>query len=481
MTISPISLMRRKNSLPPISPQSLLGQLSQNVRRNSSGQRSPQNRKYVFLLKNDKEYKYGICYSVPRVHKFQDRGLSVQLEYCICIITSFPYINYFFHILEQFESSGGLDLLDPIPQQEHGYPKHPSLRYLSDFARSLQEFVVPVYNAISPQSLLSSNPVLLGHAPLMYSFSSSLSHVDVPFHRGFYQKFFSFKDNLSSTVPLDIRFKTTLPTHASMTEAHQENCFHVLLWALPVLLQHFSLDDITLAIGCVLAEKKIIVQCADVSVMSACVMALVYLLAPFRWVSPVVVIVPSHSHYVDLFDIPCPAILGTPIIPQGKGTDEGVIVMKPDEKGVYFQRSDVVTSNAFQLPFASKIKKQLQGYASTILRIKRRTAIIGRLEPRKSNSGAYSAASPSSENSPLSLYSSFPLELDIESEDSVTLFRAIGGFSTTMFDHLHKLASTAVLFARNLATASGHRNSSPLPPNVQQGCDFPIVEVRIFD
>jgi hypothetical protein len=86
----------------------------------------------------------------------------------------------------------------------------------------------------------------------------------------------------------------------------KEESFHVLLWALPVLLRKLPLDQISLAVGCALIEMHVIVLAPDLSVLSSCLLAIVHLLRPLKWVGVVVVTLPESQ--VEYLDSPVPLI-----------------------------------------------------------------------------------------------------------------------------------------------------------------------------
>jgi hypothetical protein len=85
-----------------------------------------------------------------------------------------------------------------------------------------------------------------------------------------------------------------VPSAMHKSEKEKEDSYMILMWALPVLLKYLPLDQIVLALGCAVTEMKIIVKCVDFNVISSVIFALIQLLRPMRWCSPVIVIVPDH-------------------------------------------------------------------------------------------------------------------------------------------------------------------------------------------
>jgi len=96
-------------------------------------------------------------------------------------------------------------------------------------------------------------------------------------------------------------------------EREKEACFHTLLWALPVLLRHLTLDQIISVVGWAMTEMRVVVVGKDLAVVSGIVLALINLLRPLKWAGPVIVSVPASMHaYVDS---PVPLILGMQVPP----------------------------------------------------------------------------------------------------------------------------------------------------------------------
>ena len=104
------------------------------------------NRCFTFILANNTSNQYGVCLQLPRSFKDTSRGIVVQCDYCVCIITKLPFLSYFFNLLMQFESLGGIDFTEPLARYSETSPPHPSaLRMLIEFTRHLQAIKVPLY------------------------------------------------------------------------------------------------------------------------------------------------------------------------------------------------------------------------------------------------------------------------------------------------------------------------------------------------
>jgi hypothetical protein len=64
---------------------------------------------FAFLLSNHTSYQYGVCLSLPRTFRDVSKGVAVSCDYCVCLVTGFPFLGLLFHLLLQFEALGGLD------------------------------------------------------------------------------------------------------------------------------------------------------------------------------------------------------------------------------------------------------------------------------------------------------------------------------------------------------------------------------------
>lgn len=106
-----------------------------------------------------------------------------------------------------------------------------------------------------------------------------------------------------------------VPQSMHIREKENEESFQILLWALPTLLRYLPLDQIILALGCVIAEMKIIVRHKDVNVVSSVIFALLHLLKPLKWCSPVIILLPDSL--MDFIESPVPIIIGLQQLPEG--------------------------------------------------------------------------------------------------------------------------------------------------------------------
>lgn len=284
---------------------------------------------FTFILTNHVKKGYCISLSVPRAFKYPSLGVIIETEYCISLITNFPYISYFAHILEQFEGFGGLHMDEPLPRQEEGFPIIPQVRQLNDLALRLNRLLVPVYNGVVPENELpqtiqpklnvnadviqpyqksssSTDDVksiyLNHHAPiefhLIYGSSRLSTHqklrIDLPLKRDLFQAYFHLNE-MSPIKKSDLHYKNLYtPTEEQENEREMEHSYHLLLWSLPILLNFLSLEDILMTVGCLMNEMTVVVQSSDPTVISGCVVALMNLIRPLKWVCSVIVLLPEE-------------------------------------------------------------------------------------------------------------------------------------------------------------------------------------------
>lgn len=260
---------------------------------------SPSSRRYSFILTGHTITRFGVCYLVKSVFNFPHYSMQVQADYCICIITRFPFFPYLFNLLDQFEHlSGCWELSEPLHPHEEGFPIHADLAPIDDLARRFNGLIVPRFNGITTEEeLLDVHSTV--RIPLSSYNQTHKTRLNLELNRAMYQTFYtSLTMNTNATTSIDNNSKLrplTSPNDEQEQEREKEMTFHILLWALPILLKYLPLEQIVTALGCAMTEMHIVVQCADVSVMSACVLALLNLLAPFKWVGPIIVTLPSTT------------------------------------------------------------------------------------------------------------------------------------------------------------------------------------------
>lgn len=388
-------------------------------------------RKFAFHLSGHFSTQYGVCLVAPRTYRDPELNISVTADYCLCIVTSFPFFHYFFHVMTQFEGMGGLDSIcreEPLQCQEDGFPIHAELRLLDDFARRLNRMHVPLYPTVvhdgdqDSDAYMHKQPSLMLH-PVTLNIAVRLQNrIKITMHRDIMQHFFTHSQLASKlTAPIGGRKRSETEINLGATlienlpppenevdeiseamlemERDNETCFQILLWALPILLRHMPLDQIVVAIGCALTEMKVVVTSSDPSIVSGCLLALVHLLRPMKWSGTIVVNVPHHLD--TLLDSPTFFFLGMRELPEGFGLPQGFVVVDPDERVVHLHPTDTVASHTLTLPQSSKLVAALKGNADTILnisRILRRKASANRSEYNPMNASHSTIRIPASDS-----------------------------------------------------------------------------------
>jgi len=278
---------------------------------------------FSFLLSSNASSQYGVCMCVRRTFEFQPtRSLKVTIEteYCISLVTKYPFFSYLFHVLKAFNKMGGfhLDNDELVGIQEAGLPALPRLRNLNDLALKLRHFVVP-----PPGNYLN------------LSFSVHHKRHEARFFRN------AFRSR-------DIEVSRT-----------------ILMWALPVLLKYLSVRDVISTIGYTVTEMRLVVVCSDLTVTSACMLALLHLLRPLRWVCPVIITLPENL--LEYLESPVPVAVGLTELPYGFEVSPGMTLVDPVLGQVELHPDDVVHSHELSLPGAISVVAKLKPLAKEIV------------------------------------------------------------------------------------------------------------------
>ena len=276
---------------------------------------------FVFKLTGHTSSRFVVCLPI-RKYFYDDRGIETCTCYCVCMISRFGFFSYFTHILQQFVDLGGLDFETPLEKQDVGFPIVSSLRFLNDLATKMHRTVVPLYPAIVASSAEENGEGASMHQRSLPAIEVQMAvksvvpgapsrKLDIVMRRDMLLRYFSNSNfyyssnfannnnNNNNGQNLTSPGYQNYDSNEKERDWEREESFHVLLWALPVLLRKMPLDQISLAIGCALIEMHVIVLAPDISVMSACLLSIVHLLRPLKWVGVVVVTLPeSQSEYL---------------------------------------------------------------------------------------------------------------------------------------------------------------------------------------
>jgi hypothetical protein len=277
---------------------------------------------FTFVLSGHTTSQYGVCMRIGRTVNLEPRPgviVSVDTQYCICLVTKYPFFSYIFHVMKAFDDMGGFHLDDElIERQEPGFPIQRCLRFLNDFALKLRHYVVP-----KPSNYLN------------LSFSVHHKRYEAKFYR-----------NLHRSRDVEISRQ-------------------ILFWGLPILLKFMSVRDVVSAIGYTLTEMRLVVVSADPTVLSACTLALVHLLRPVRWVGPMIITLPHHL--LAYLESPVPVVVGLAELPDGFEVTTDMTLVDPMLSQLELHPDDVIRSHELSMPASHDLVKQLKPLAKDIV------------------------------------------------------------------------------------------------------------------
>lgn len=383
-----------------------MGIKTPNARRDSLRNSDMKTKQFVFVLTDGhNQNQFAVCTILPR--RFVEDGVTIQTEYCLCIVTAYPYLNYFLHLSNQFDAMDGLKLSTALCVQDDNSPLQMELRHLNELSIKLNRQLNP-----SPGSTLE--------------FALSVKQ---------------------ARVNLDLK---RLQWDNNDAEAQ----YHALLWALPILLRHLPLQEILLALGCMCGEMSVLVTGGDTTQVTAVIIGLLFLLRPLRWAGNIIsVLPPAMDGYLDS---PVMYIYGMPKCPPYHETSAGQIKIDLMERAVELHGSEAVVSNTLTIPQASKLKELLRKPADIIEKAsrRRRNVRVGQMDyavqtPGNPATGAGPDNSGSANGSGNSWQLPLPTELDIESERSRLLSSAVLNFISIMSTHLTNLLIQSVQVHRD--------------------------------
>jgi hypothetical protein len=310
--------------------------------------------RFVYLITGHYSQQFGICVIVPVTftHTVGGYTITIKTRYCLTLLTHFPYLRFFFHILTEFILGGGLFTPSSciIVKQLSGDPIQSDLRQLENFGSKLFRTATP-----KPGKVLN-----------LY-FTINLVHHEYSMRR------FSFPS------------------------LEQEVSTNVLLWSLPILLKYIPLDQLLLILGCALTEMHIIFRCSNLEVLSACVLGCLSLLSPISWAGASIVILPPIMH--DFIESPTPIFFGVESMPTHFKMTNGLIIVDPIQKLVHMHPTDVVSSHTFCLPHASKLQSALKPVADNILKLSKKVKHKKRNSQTNSPSSVLAAAATTNSKS----------------------------------------------------------------------------------
>lgn len=285
--------------------------------------------KTTFLIKlGDHTYQYYcLCILTPVTLFDEASRMDFETSYCLCLLMKFPLVSVVWNVIDLDESIVFQSPVDAV--SEGGAAAHPGVRAIEDLIVKLKALTFQAYpyfmkaNASSSssssadekieQTNLSIDPTKRSNDYIAFmadlSFASVLSG-HATYRRAYFQRYYSSFPLTYDQLPDDqiTKIYQTLgkakfvPGSTHRSERELEETFHLLLWSLPVLVNYLLLDQIVLALGCAMMEMKIIVCHKDANVVSGIIMALINLLRPLKWCSPLIISLPDAlTDFIGMF------------------------------------------------------------------------------------------------------------------------------------------------------------------------------------
>lgn len=341
---------------------------------------------FVLMFGDHTYQQYCVGLQVPVTVSDPRTGATITTNYVLCLMTQLPHFTFLFHLIELFEAAPfhGLRFSELVAVHDVHASVSSELRLLSDLSARLKRTLVSLYPyLVGPDGAVVDNVKLPNVCALLpdqeFSFSSRLvaggAKLDVLLPRSMYQPFYS-----AIPAPAELRKNfhhrrvgnsaVFVPDAIQRSEREREDVYLTLVWALPVLLRFLPLDQIILALGCAVTEMRIVVKHSDFHVVSSVILALMALLRPLKWCSPVIVILPDSL--AEFIESPVPILIGLQRLPEGFVLLERFVVIDPQERIVHLNPADVVVAHTILLPHASKLVNVLRAPTEAILRLTRK-------------------------------------------------------------------------------------------------------------
>lgn len=242
---------------------------------------------------------YGVCLKTSQIHPFQDgSGRVLVFDQCVCVISSFPFLQLHFHVLRDLAS-----FLRDAPDID--------VKHCDPVMKEWWQWRVPRPGI--PASFTHS----LSKEPFVYKRPTPVANVD-------------------------------------------ENTVLLREWALPLLLSSMSMEHVLSVVGYLLTEMQVIVVCDELQMLAATVTALVCLLSPLRWSGTLITTLPPR--FDDYLESPVPYILGIEKLPPYFNTSEGQVVVYPRLNQVVLHSANMAAYHTLCLPRIQTLCHQLAGH-----------------------------------------------------------------------------------------------------------------------
>ncbi|DBA00311.1 TPA: hypothetical protein N0F65_001506 [Lagenidium giganteum] len=253
------------------------GVVSERCRENKATQ-LPGDDFFILLLSGGgqlgQDVQYAFCFKRRvQVANVSTANAMVTTPLCFCVVSRFPFVDFFRRTLELFFVALELD-----EQTQEGIR---ASIVSNEFVAFLQTAVEKLNASPFPSHDETRDIVLRPNLPV-----------------------------------LQLTESATAPTDPSM---------QLIKWALPQLLQFLAVDTVLQIVSSMLMEMKVIFLCERLSLLSAATMGITALLHPLEWAGPLITVLPPTM--AEYTEAPVPIICGIDKLPLSFTHAPGTIVV----------------------------------------------------------------------------------------------------------------------------------------------------------
>ena len=370
--------------------QGELPRVTKDIFNSSSGERTSatggisRSQTFVFCLQNNTTCRYAVCMVIPRTFYDRKSRFRYTTNYCLCLVTEYPYFSFLSYIMQRFDACGGIAFDSPIEEQVDGLILRDELQFLNQLFGKLKKQTVPGMG------------------------------------QQIYIKVSIRKRDLTFSMPRLYEHK--------LSEKDKEVAYHTMLWGLPTLLKCLPLDQILLLLGCALTEMRIIIVSPHLKEVSAAILSLLYLIKPLKWAGTVIITCPD-AYILDFTESPVFFMIGVQQLPESYEQSAGTAILSTAKRMVLLHDDDVVTSNTLTMPQSNRLLKLLKPSYNAILS----TAQVNIL---RFESGWQEYTS--------GIDLEVPADLNLTSEEGQSLRQAIGAFCQAVNEHVSAMVNTSI-------------------------------------
>lgn len=465
----------------------------------------PPSEPFLLTLGDHTYQSYSIVIPVPVTINDPERKVSFTFWYSLAVFTKFPFVNYLSSIIiylmkkfDLFSPKLLSDFLFNTIQNDNGnqiistdyddiIDENSQFHYniIQEIIFKFKKIQVPLFPFLKaspldypPLNIFNYHLVIpeVNYASAIIDikeFTININNIDIKLPglpRSMLQNYYSLhsnnneflkdflnnkpppmNDNSNTAINFEIgvnKLYDKIRHNFTATEFHKlekdrEEIYYILLWSLPTLINHFSVELILLIINAFISNELIIlIYHPDIKVISKLIFAFLNLLRPLKWCYPIIITL-SEVLY-PLLDCPFPILIGMNSLINIENTDNYILVNAKDQTLQYYNNGKIVPP--VNLPNSQKILSNLQDLAITIKR-------------------------ESSSLSNINFNNDYEDELKIE-EESPLLLESVRDFMTIISDHILSIINTSIQLQKdsqlskknkfsNRVVAGSDRFSSP--------------------